>query len=147
MTAHEKWMMTNRYIRLVREKYPLLSRAGGAKMGRRARNETLCRWLEVINRVHDRLRGRKGKSMARAKRDWLVARTIEMLVFERLAAVEMQQSLTGPRPVTRQYLDALIEEAVMAIRDEAETAGLLGGEIAEKQKNLSYLCQKKHEGD
>ena len=126
MTAQEKWTATLRYMQLVRANYMQLKRDGRVKIGMRQRNQKLMKWLEVIESVFRQLRSREGKSMARARKDWLIARTIEIMVFKSKENLNMRTDLTGPRPLSRSYVDALAEEAVRAIAEQAEKAGLLG---------------------
>lgn len=125
MTAQEKWVMTIRYMQHVRVNYKHLKQDGRVKIGRRQRNQRLSRWLEAIETVYERLRSRKGKSMARARKDWLIARTIEIMVFSGDQNLNMRTDLTGPRPLTRSYVDSLSEEAILAIEAQAEEMGLL----------------------
>ena len=126
MTAQEKWVMTIRYMQQVRANYVHLKRDGRVKMGRRQRNQRLSQWMEVIEAVYHQLREKKGKSSARARRDWLIARTIEIMVFKGAMNLNMRTDLTGPRPLTRSYVDSLAEAAILAIEEKAEEAGLLG---------------------
>ena len=126
VTTQEKWTATLRYMQLVRANYRNLKQDGRVKIGRRQRNEQLLKWKEVIESVYGRLRSREGKSMARARRDWLVARTIEIMVFRSREQMNMRTDLTGPRPLNRSYVDALAEEGIKAIVEQAEKAGLLG---------------------
>lgn len=125
MTAQEKWVMTIRYMRQVRANYTRLNR-DRKKMGGRQRNQKLYQWLEAIEEVYRQLRSRKGKSSARARRDWLVARSIEIMVFNGEMNLNMRTDLAGPRPLTRSYVDALEEAAILAVEAQAEKMGLLG---------------------
>lgn len=126
MTAQEKWVLTIRYMQLVKANYEQLRQDRRVKIGRQQRNQKLSKWLTVIESVYRRLRSREGKSMARARKDWLVARTIEIMVFSGKANLNMRTDLTGPRPLSRSYVDALAEEAIRTIAAQAEEAGLLG---------------------
>lgn len=126
MTAQEKWTTTIRYMQLVRANYMLLKRDGRVKTGARQRNQKLTKWLEVIESVFRQLRRREGKSLARARKDWLISRTIEIMVFRGEANLNMRTDLAGPRPLNRSYVDALAEEAIRAVEEQAEKMGLLG---------------------
>ena len=126
MTTQEKWVLTNRNIQQVRVNYGLLMRERKMKMGKRHRHPKLMKWLEAIEEVHRALKSRGGKSAARARRDWLIARTIEIMVFSSNGNLNLRTDLTGPRPLTRQYVDSLAEAAVRLIEAEAEKRGLLG---------------------
>ena len=126
MTAQEKWEMTIRNMQQVRMNYGLLCRERKLKMGCRRRHPGMMKWLDAIEAAYKALRCRKGKSAARARKDWLIARTIEIMVFSCDKNLNMRTDLTGPRPLTRQYVDSLAEAAVLAIEEEAEKRGLLG---------------------
>ena len=125
VTAQEKWIMTMRNIQQVRVNYRLLCRERKLRMGRGHKHPRLMKWLEAIEAVHKQLKRRQGKSAARARKDWLIARTIEIMVFSCDKNLNMRTDLTGPRPLSRQYVDSLAEEAVLAIEAEAEKMGLL----------------------
>ena len=126
MTAQEKWVMTIRNMQQVRANYRLLCRERKLKMGRGPQHPRLMKWLEAVEAAYAALRSRKGKSAARARKDWLIARTIEIMVFSSDRNLNMRTDLTGPRALTRQYVDSLAEAAVLAIEAEAEKRSLLG---------------------
>ena len=126
VTAQEKWVMTIRNMQQVSVNYRLLCRERKLKMGRGPRHPRLMKWLEAVEAAYAALRSRKGKSAARARKDWLIARTIEIMVFSSDRNLNMRTDLTGPRALTRQYVDSLAEAAVLAIEAEAEKRGLLG---------------------
>ena len=126
MTAQEKWVMTIRNMQQVRVNYRLLCRERKLKMGRGPRHPRLMKWLEAVEAAYTALRSRKGKSAARARKDWLIARTIEMMVFEG-GKSGLKTGLTGQRRVlSQQYVDRMAEEALRMIMKEAWEAGLLG---------------------
>ena len=125
MTAQEKWVTTIRNMQQVRVNYKLLCRERKLKMGSRRRHPVMMKWLEAIEEAYRELRARRGKSAARARKDWLVARTIEIMVFSSEKNLNMRTDLTGPRPLTRQYVDSLAAEAVRAIEAKAEEKGLI----------------------
>ena len=124
MTSQEKWVTTLRYMQQLRLNYSRLKRDGRVKPGGRQRNQRLTRWLEAVEEVYRRLRSREGKSMARARKDWLIARTIEIMVFNGEMNLNMRTDLAGPRPLTRSYVDALAEQAILAVEAQAEEMGL-----------------------
>lgn len=126
MTAQEKWAATIRYMQLVRANYVALKRRSGPKMGSRQRLGVQRKWFETIERVYARLRCREGKSAARAKHDQLVARTIEMMVFDQMRISDMRTQLTVRRTHTKEYIDRLAEEAILEIEAQAERDGLIG---------------------
>ena len=128
MTAQEKWMTTIRCMELVRANYHLLRSDGGCRAGeirRRRRIRALERWLEAIDRAYAELRVRRGKSQARARHDWLVARAIELMVFDNADGKALRTHLSGPRPLNQRYLDGIAEAAVKAVEKAAEEMGLL----------------------
>ncbi len=127
VTAQEKWVMTIKYMQAVRANYAVLSRnSRQVKMGGRMRHQKLARWLEAAEAVYRDLRSKEGKSSARARHDWLVARTLEIMVFKGEMNLNMRRDLTGPRALNRQYVDALAEAAILAVEAKAEEMGLLG---------------------
>lgn len=128
MTTQEKWMTTVRWMELVQANYHLL-RAGGAPrpgdMRRRRRLRMLEKWLEAVEQAHAELRVRRGKSQARARRDWLIARAIELMVFDQAGTTALRTHLSGPRPLNQRYVDGIAEAAVKAVEAAAEASGLL----------------------
>lgn len=128
MTEQEKWRMTVQYMQQVRANYHLLRADGSGRNVRRLqRLNVLTRWQEVIRRAYMKLKDRKGKSSARARHDWLVARSIELMVFEQTAWEEVRQNLSGGRSHTQQYALRFQEAAIQAIKEEAEVCGLFEG--------------------
>ena len=130
MTALEKRLITERYMRLVRENYHILRTDGRARPLKRRRGlRSLEKWLTVIEEVCASLRSRSGKSAARARHDWLIARTITIWVFGEGSEASLQTQLTGPRTLNRRYVDGMMEAAVRAIEEAADEAGLLDGPV------------------
>ena len=64
--------------------------------------------------------------MARARHDWLVARTIELMIFSDAGGEALRNHLTGPRALNQRYVDGMAEAAVKAVEAAAEEAGLFG---------------------
>lgn len=128
MTRFERERATIQYMNKVRKNYWLLKRKGGkgAQARRSERYRLLADWLEAIENTYRALRRREGKSAARMKHDWLVARTLELMVFDGADREKIRQALSWPRPVTEQYVDALVEDVIRAIEEKAQEAGLLG---------------------
>ena len=130
MTAQEKWMTTIRCMELVRANYHLLRGDGAYRTGdlrRRRRLRALEKWMEAIDKAYGELRMRRGKSQARARHDWLVARAIELMVFDNAGGEALRTHLSGPRPLNQRYVDGIAEAAVKAVEKAAEEAGLLRG--------------------
>lgn len=127
MTVQEKRVHTEKCMRLVRENYRTLKygRTMG-DAGRRQKMHALRRWLAAIEEAYASLRQREGKSAARARHDWLVARAIELTVFDGGTQQTLCSHLSGPRMLNRRYVGAIEEAALKAIQQAAEEAGLLG---------------------
>ena len=127
MTVQEERLIVQQNVKLIRENIHLLK--GRESIGRyrmRGRLRILMKWLEVIDELYKKLRSSAGKSPARAKHDRLIARTIEMMVFEG-GKSGLKTGLTGQRRVlSQQYVDRMAEEALRMIMKEAWEAGLLG---------------------
>ncbi len=128
MTSQEKRIITEQYVRLIRENMHLLrEREGIGRYRMRGRLRILMKWLEVINGVYRQLRRSEGKSGAKARHDQLIARTIELMVYEEGSGI-LSTRLTGRRRVlSKQYVDRMADEAFREIAQAAEQAGLLGG--------------------
>lgn len=137
MTAQEKWVMTLKCMQLVRVNHALLLRERKLRMGRRQRHVRLMKWLEAIEAVQAELKKRSGKSAARARHDWLLARAIEIMVFRGELDLDMRTDLAGPRPLSKKYVDSLAEAAVRAIEAKAEEMGLLGQAGAGQKRSVS----------
>ena len=124
MTRQEKWIMTIRCMELVRSNYHLLH--GNAPSMRHARQiHTIMKWKAAIDDACKALRERKGKSAARARHDWLVARMLMLMVYEAEDSGAIRRSLSPGKTVHQRYADALSESAVMAVLESAEKLGLL----------------------
>ncbi len=124
MTRQEKWVMTIRCMELVRSNYHLLH--GSAPSMRHARHRhTLLKWKAAIDDAYKMLRERKGKSAARARHDWLVARMLTLMVYEAEDSGAIRCSLSPGRTVHQRYADALSESAIMAVMESAEKMGLI----------------------
>lgn len=115
------------YMSRVQKNYWLLKRKGGkgAQTRRSERYRLLADWLEVIENTFRALRRREGKSSARIKHDWLMARTLELMVFDGADREKIRQALSWPRPVTYGYVEALVKDAVGAVAEKAQEAGLI----------------------
>lgn len=128
MTEQEKWKMTVQYMQQVRVNYHLLRTDGsGRNIRRLQRMNVLLKWQEVIMRTYMKLKDRKGKSSARARHDWLVARAIELTVFEQAEGEMLRRNLCGSRLHTESYVLRMQEAAVQAVKEEAEECGLFDG--------------------
>lgn len=128
MTEQEKWATTERYMRLVRANYPLICRDETGQRGSAPRRQQAARlksWLSAIELACEKLKSKEGKSQARARHDWLVARTIEMIVREQVSDEALRLHLTGPRKLNRRYTDEMREEGLRAVKAAAEACGLL----------------------
>ena len=128
MTAQEKYLTTVQCMRLVSANYHLIKRKsakGGEPLAARRKLRALEKWLEAIDSAHAGLKRKAGKSMARVRKDQLVARVIEMMVFEQAGKERMRQNM-GCRPVTGRYVDGLMEEGIQAVMEAAQRKGLLG---------------------
>jgi len=123
MTAQEKWKTTIRCMELVRAHYIPL-KEGRASVGRIASSRQLRRWLHAVERAHQSLKSRRSKSSARARRDWLAARVIELMIFEGAGEERIRRSLSGARTLHQRYVGALTEEAVQAVCRAAQEEGL-----------------------
>lgn len=128
MTEQEKWDVTERYLRLVRANYTLLLKEergrGGSALHRRQMNR-LKRWLSAVETAREQLKRKEGKSSAKARRDWLVARTLEMTVIEQASDEELRMHLTGSRKLNRRFTDDMRREGIRAVKTVAEAFGLL----------------------
>lgn len=128
MTEQEKWETTERHMRMVSANYMLVLKGDNGRNRnflRRQQLTRLRRWLSAIEVACERLRRREGKSSAKARHDWLVARTIEMTVHERVTDEELRAHLTGPRMLNRRFTEEMRAEGVRAVKAAAEEAGLL----------------------
>ncbi len=124
MTAQEKWVMTMQYMELVRANYHLLhERAADIRHARRVQG--LRKWREAIDRAYRKLREKRGKSAARARHDWLVARMLELMVFDAASEQAILCSITPGKTVHQRYADALRESAIKAVVQSAQEMGLL----------------------
>lgn len=128
MTEQEKWETTERYMRLVRTNYMLVLKGEQGRSGsilRRQQLTRLRRWLSAIEVTCERLRRKEGKSPAKARHDWLVARTIQMTVHEQVSDDELRAHLTGPRMLNRRFTEEMRAEGIRAVKAVAEESGLL----------------------
>jgi hypothetical protein len=127
MTAQEKWIMTIRYMEMVRANYHLLHecRPSAAEIRYARRMHGLRKWREAIDAAYRKLREKRGKSAARARHDWLVARMLELMVFDAASDQMIRHSITPGKTVHQRYADALKESAVRAVMLSAEGMGLL----------------------
>ena len=129
MTAQEKWVLTIRCIEAVRANYHLLrERELPARIDvrRRQRIRSLSKWRDAIDDAYRALRSRRGKSAARARHDWLVARMLALMVYEAASPQTIRRSLSPGREVHERYSDALGEYAIKAVVESAEKRGLFG---------------------
>lgn len=129
MTEREKWEMTEKYMKLVSANYLLVLKGFREKsrnMQRRQQLARLRRWLSVIEVTLERLKRKEGKSPAKARHDWLVARTIEMMVREQASDEDLREYLTGPRRLNSRFTKGMREEGIRAVKAVAEESGLLG---------------------
>ncbi len=126
MTRQDQWVMTVNCVKLVRANYRLLREGGSLRATgvRRRQLRRLGRWLTVIDGVYAGLRRQRGKSGARARQDWLIARTIEMMVYDNADGERMRRHLAGPRMLNEQYVGRLTDAAIREIQAAAEEAGL-----------------------
>lgn len=129
MLEQQKWEMVERNMRLVRTHYLYLKEVEAGRsvsMQRRQQVRMLRRWLQAINRAYEALRCKEGKSAARAQRDWLVSRYIEMAVYDRGNEEDVRMHLTGRgRMLNQRYAEEIKEEAMKAVRKAAEEEGLI----------------------
>ena len=124
MTKHEKWTMTLQRMQLVRRHYLLLRSSCRHPGAAQRRLRALEPWLTVVDRTILRLKDRRGKSGARARQDWLIARTIEMLIYENAEEEQLRLYLTGQRALSLAYVRKLAVQAALALQEEADSAGL-----------------------
>lgn len=129
MTLQEKYGRTIQWMRLVSANYQVLKYGGAGRRAEGDRRRTirqLEKWLRLIEDVVKNLKRSAGKSSAKARKDRLVARVIEMAVFEQAGNEKLRLYLTGPRPLNQRYVDKLMEEAIWEILGAAIRGGLLG---------------------
>lgn len=119
--------MTIRYIELVRANYHLLHEKSpsAAKIRRTRSVQGLRPWKEAIDRAYRKLRDKRGKSAARARHDWLVARMLELMVFDAASDQAIRYSLTPGKTVHQRYADVMRESAIKAVEQSAQEMGLL----------------------
>lgn len=91
----------------------------------RQRMHNVIKWKEAIDNAYRALREKRGKSAARARHDWLIARMLELMVYEAADDRAIRRSLAPGRVVHQRYADALSEAAIKAVMESAERLGLL----------------------
>ncbi len=126
MTAQERWVTTMYYMKLVCENYARIGKGEAYRIthGKDRREvQKIRRWCRAVEQAYRTLRLRKGKSAARAQRDWLVARLIEGMM---LGGEVAGKRFSGRHSLNQRYVDALMKEAVMAVQKAAQEEGLLG---------------------
>ena len=93
-------------------------------------------WFESIRATFFRLSDREGKSVNRWRHERLVARALQLYVFEKADADMMAALLSGPRTLSRQYVSGVLKEGVREVMADAEKAGLFEGGEPESR----FLC-------
>ena len=129
MTAQEKWVRTIYYMKLVCANYTRIRKGEAYRItGGKDRREIqeMRKWCRAIDRALRTLRLRKGKSAARARRDWLVAHLIESLMLGGEDGERIRRDISGHYLLNRRYMDAMWKEAVAAVQKAAQEEGLLG---------------------
>jgi hypothetical protein len=127
MTAQEKWDATMYYMNLVGENYTRIKKGETYRITHgkdRQEVQNIRRWCRVIEGVYRTLRFRTGKSAARAQRDWLIARRIEMMMLG--SGMQAGKMKSGRHTLNQRYVDELTREAVLAVQKAAQAEGLLG---------------------
>ncbi len=127
MTEQEKRQKTMRYLRLIRTNYRILKRREETVddlSDKNRRETTQIRWLMAAEAASRLLKDKEGKSRARVRHDWLVARTLEITVFQNTSGERLRAQLAGPRMLNQRYVRQMLEEAVKAVQAAAERAGL-----------------------
>lgn len=127
MTEQEKRQKTMRYLRLIRSNYRLLKREEETVVELSDKNRRVAaqiRWLTAAEEACRLLKEKGGKSRARIRHDWLVARTLEITVYQNTGGERLRAQLAGPRMLNQRYVRQMLEAAVRAVQAAAERAGL-----------------------
>lgn len=88
------------------------------------RLERLRGWFECIRGTYRRLSAREGKNPNLWRHQQLLARALQMYVFERADSETIVLMLSGSRRLSRQYVGRVLREALDEVRKDAERAGL-----------------------
>ncbi len=81
-------------------------------------------WFECLRGTYWRLIAREGKNPNLWRRQQLLARALQLYVFDRADGETMILMLSGSRRLSRQYVNRLLREALGEVMKDAERAGL-----------------------
>ncbi len=81
-------------------------------------------WFECIRGTVRRLNAREGKSLILRRRHVMLARVLQLYVFEKADAEDLIMNLSSQRRVSRQYAGRMLREALDEVMKDAETLGL-----------------------
>ena len=84
-------------------------------------------WFECIRGTYYRLCSREGKSPNLWRHHKLVARALQLYVFERADQETMVMMMSDSRRLSRQYVSRILSEAVNEVMKDAERAHLFDG--------------------
>jgi|GEM_PF-4911649 len=89
------------------------------------RRKQLKGWFECIRGTYSRLSGREGKSPNLWRHQQLLARALQLYVFEQADCEMITMMMSGARRLSRQYVNRILNEAVNEVMADAGRAGLL----------------------
>ncbi|MBO4299060.1 MAG: hypothetical protein IKS52_08950 [Clostridia bacterium] len=95
-----------------------------ASMAFEERVKRMKGWFECIRGTYRRLAAREGKNPNLWRHQQLLARALQLYVFERADSELIVLMLSGGRRLSRQYVGRVLREALDEVRKDAERAGL-----------------------
>ncbi|MBR3504854.1 MAG: hypothetical protein IKO07_11535 [Clostridia bacterium] len=81
-------------------------------------------WFECIRGTYFRLKAREGKSPNLWRHQLMLARALQLYVFERAEADLMALAMGAPKKLSRRRVIAILHEAAGEVAADAERAGL-----------------------
>ena len=81
-------------------------------------------WTFALTKLGEKPNAEEFHSVA-LPHDWLIARTLKLMVFEAADNQGIRRSVVSERTLNQRYVDALTESAVRAVMQSAQEMGLL----------------------
>ena len=84
----------------------------------------MLEWFECIRGTYFRLKAREGKTPNRWRHEMLLARALQLYVFERADRELLACILGMPKKLSAKRVIAILREAAQEVAQDAEKAGL-----------------------